>query len=254
MLKSLDTLCGTITADLEHSNPMTQSQRREPMKQDPQQYLKFAFRTSILIEKQSLDFYNYAAKLVNDEQTRQVFKRLALEEGTHVREFHSLYQEFGFGNLNKLICLPPNFETPIYRSLIASVKSNTQEKEALEIALREEESCIETYTKLISSISESGAHKLFQEALSETHAHCRIIQAEYDRVIKKDGKTIDAVYEPARPTLQTIIPKREDIILPGRNNGNPHRMMAPAYDGHVNFKASPPSTATSSNRSFRIIA
>lgn len=232
------------------------------MKQDPQQYLKFAFRTSILIEKQSLDFYNYAAKLVNDERTRQVFKRLALEEGTHVREFHSLYQEFGFGNLNKLICLPPNFETPIYRSLIASVKSNTQEKEALEIALREEESCIETYTKLVSSISESSVHKLFQEALSETRAHCKVIQAECDRVMRKDGKTIDAVYEPPRPTLQTIqtiIPKREDIILPGRNNGNPHRMQAPAYDhaasaGHVNFKANAPSAATSSNRSFRIIA
>lgn len=227
------------------------------MKQNIQQYLKFAFRTAILIEKQSFDFYRYAEKMVKDGLTRETFKQLAGEEAVHLREFHTLYQEFGFGNLNKLINLPPNFETPVYRALIASLDTNTQEKEALEIALREEESCIEVYTKLVSAINEPNVHHLFQQALSETRTHCKIIQAEYARVMRRDEMVIEAVYEPPRSNIQTIIPNRDDIILPGRDKNNQRMLSAPgsfdATAGHIRSKSNAPPVSAPPTRTFRII-
>ena len=184
--------------------------------------LKFALHTAVLVEKQSFDFYMYAANMVNNNNTGKLFKLLASEEAEHLGAFHRLYQEHKFGNLQDLIDLPTDFNTPIYHALLASVDVNSQVREALEIALREEKACLKTYSDLASAFSDSGVRNIFEQALRETRKHCEIIQAEYMRVLCLPG-TSDNVQE--TPNLIVINPKREDAGFTSRLTSKFQRLL-----------------------------
>jgi len=172
--------------------------------------LKFALHTAILIEKQSLDFYRYAAKIVSDAKTRRLFELLAAEEAEHLGEFQNIYQANEFGDLQDLINMPPDLGTPIYQSLIKSVETDTQEKEALEISLREEKACIELYSDLIITIDDPEARKLFGQALRETQTHCYIIQEEYVRFMGMACVSNQDAGGHEQTNLIVINPKKKD--------------------------------------------
>lgn len=157
--------------------------------------LKFALSTAVLVEKQSFDFYRYAEKMVGDTQTREVFRLLASEEAEHLGIFHRLYMEYQFGNMNELINLPANLDTLNYQALARSVNANMQEKESLEIALREELSCIRLYSDLINTFNDNCARTVFDQALLETRIHSQIIQTEYKRILSHHGNN-DCAQEP----------------------------------------------------------
>jgi rubrerythrin len=175
------------------------------------QHLRFALRTALLVEKQSCDFYQYAAKMVRNDKTRLVFELLAGDEAYHMQIFKKFYEELGFDGLQKLINQPPDLDTPVYRALLESVGNNTQEKEALEISLREEEACIELYSDLIRGFKDPGLCKLFEQALSETRTHCKIIHEEYLRVMAMAHE---------QPGSRVINLRREDFSSAPRLTGN----------------------------------
>lgn len=180
-------------------------------------HLKFALHTAILIEKQSLDFYRYAAKIVSNAGTRRMFELLAAEEAEHLGDFHNIYKAHEFGDLQGLLNMPPELGTPVYQSLIKAVETDTQEKEAMEIALREERACIELYSDLLITVNDPDARELFGQALRETQTHCNIIQEEYVRLMGRacDARLDAGGQQPAN--LIVINPKKKDSVPASRS-------------------------------------
>ncbi|KAF0215506.1 MAG: hypothetical protein FD174_4100 [Geobacteraceae bacterium] len=193
--------------------------------------LRFALHTAILIEKQSFDFYQYAARIVSNDKTRLLFKILASDEASHLRIFQEFYQEQEFGDLSRLLNHPPDLGTPVYRALLESIDANTQVKEALEISLREEEGCIEFYSGLIRSFKEPGLCRLFEQALFETRMHCKIIRAEYMRVTGMVGMPDGDTHAYGQSNSRIINLRREDSNLANRLTGNQRRLLPETYGG-----------------------
>ena len=141
-----------------------------------------AFHTAILIEKQSYDFYRNMATVVNNGGTRKVFELLADEEADHLDAFIKGYPGNGF-DLLKLLDRPDDFEPPDYCAIDLSAELHVNEKDALEISLREELSCLDHYSAITTSLSEPRLCGIFQQALDQTRKHFEIVNAEYMRVM-----------------------------------------------------------------------
>ncbi|MGD0585581.1 MAG: ferritin family protein [Oryzomonas sp.] len=144
--------------------------------------VKEAFHTAILIEKQSYDLYRNMAMVVNDGGTRKVFELLADEEADHLDAFIKGYPGNGF-DLLRLLDRPYDFEPPDYSAIDLSAELNVNEKDALELSLREELSCIDHYSAITTSLREPKLCKIFQQALDQTRKHFAIVNAEYMRII-----------------------------------------------------------------------
>jgi rubrerythrin len=119
---------------------------------------------------------------VKDIRTRQVLELLAQEEADHLESFCNLY----LGNDNDLVdILGKNsiYADPYYSSLLNSVDGNTTEKDALRIALKEEQACIEWYSVFVDTIREPRLHEVFVRILNETQKHGELISEEYMRLM-----------------------------------------------------------------------
>ncbi|WP_168206104.1 ferritin family protein [Geobacter sp. FeAm09] len=141
-----------------------------------------AFHTAIRIEKQSYDFYRNMATVVKDGRTRKVFELLADEEAGHLDAFIKVYPGSGF-DLLKLLDRPEDGEPPDYGAADLSAVLDVNEKDALEISLREEASCIERYSAITMALRDPQLRDIFQEALEQTCKHFELVNAEYLRVM-----------------------------------------------------------------------
>ena len=66
-------------------------------------------------------------------------------------------------------------------------------EEALAIALREEQSCIEQYSTLVDAIRDPEMHAMFCKALKDTEQHLKAIEAEYARNMGSAGPARDCI-------------------------------------------------------------
>jgi rubrerythrin len=143
-----------------------------------------AFETAIAIETRSLSFYRAVTSRVKDNSTRRIFELLAQEEARHLDLFCTLYQ----GDESELVkILGKNyidiFNDPYYCSLLNSVDAGASEKDALQIALKEEQACVDCYSAFVESLREPHIHAVFARILDETHKHCEMISEEYMRLM-----------------------------------------------------------------------
>jgi rubrerythrin len=141
-----------------------------------------AIVTAINIENRSLGFYRAVASKVNDSKTKRIFELLAKEEAEHLESFCTLYQ----GNDDELVdILNANniYADPYYSSLLDSIDCNTSEKDALQIALGEEEACIEWYTVFANAIRAPHIREIFVKILNDSSKHGELIAEEYMRLM-----------------------------------------------------------------------
>jgi rubrerythrin len=122
------------------------------------------------------------ATVVNNGGTRKVFELLADEEADYLDAFIKGYPGNSF-DLLKLLDRPDDFEPPDYCAIDLSAELNVNEKDALEISLREELSCLDHYSAITTSLREPRLCGIFQLALDQTRKHFEIVNAEYMRVL-----------------------------------------------------------------------
>lgn len=142
-----------------------------------------AIVTAINIENRSLGFYRAVTAKVNDLNTRRIFEVLANEEAEHLESFCNLYQ----GDQGELVSLinRNNIQAdPYYRSLLDSIEDSMTEKDALRIALKEEQACMEYYSVFVDSIRVPHIRDVFVRILNETNKHGEVIGDEYMRIMK----------------------------------------------------------------------
>ena len=153
-----------------------------------------AIREAILTEKNSFEFYRLASEAVTNEGTKQLFEFLAGEELEHLNAFLKLYEGDEFGELHRLVKAPDDPDHPINRALLQAVDQDLTEEHALNVSLREEQSCIDRYTVLIATIKEPASREVFAKALKETRKHYEVIKEEYMRLMTMVDRSDQDIY------------------------------------------------------------
>lgn len=141
-----------------------------------------AIVTAISIKNRSIGYYRAVSSKVTDTATKKVFGQLAREESEHLESICSLFH----GDDNELVRIlnANNIQSaPYYSSLLATVDGESTDFEALRIALKVEQSCLEWMTIFADIIREPHIRDVFSRILNETNRHGDMIQSEYTRLI-----------------------------------------------------------------------
>jgi erythrin-vacuolar iron transport family protein len=153
-----------------------------------------ALKLAIQAEKDSMDFYRRAGSVTKNERAKKVFDLLANEEIGHLKSFYDHYTGSEFGDLKAFMETPPNKQNPTIQALEKAIDADTHEKQALEIALKEEKSCIEHYTVLAKDIIDPLVRAIFERVVKETENHYALIEDEYMHVMKMVDKSDQDIY------------------------------------------------------------
>jgi erythrin-vacuolar iron transport family protein len=153
-----------------------------------------ALKLAIQAEKDSMDFYRRAAAVTRNERAKKVFELLANEEVGHLKSFFTHYKGGEFGDLQAFMESPPNKKNATYLALEKAIDAETHEQKALEIALKEEKSCIEQYTLLVKDIIDPLVRGVFERVVKETQGHYDMIEDEYMHVMAMVDKSDQDTY------------------------------------------------------------
>lgn len=143
-------------------------------------FTKSALLNAIKTEKESHAFYLLAANRVKDPAAKQLLMNLANEEYEHLSAFMSVYPE----TVSETTCLFNDLSIGNSQGKwkILSMNRNVDNrKEVLNIALKEEQSCIDLYSTFVETIKAPEVHSIFAKALDQTKQHLETIEAEYAR-------------------------------------------------------------------------
>ncbi|ABQ28558.1 ferritin-like domain-containing protein [Geotalea uraniireducens] len=153
-----------------------------------------ALKLAIQAEKDSMDFYRRAASVTRNERAKKVFELLANEEVGHLKSFFDHYKGGNFGDLMSFIESPPNKKNATYLALEKAIDEETHEQLALEIALKEEKSCIDQYTIIGKDIIDPLVRGIFERVVKETQNHYDMIEDEYMHIMTMVDKSDQDIY------------------------------------------------------------
>jgi len=156
--------------------------------------LEQALKLAIQGEKDSMDFYRKAASVAKNERAKKVFDLLANEEVGHLKSFFQHFKGKEFGDVESFMKTPPDTNNPTYRALMKVLDDETMEKQALEIAMKEEKSVVEQYTLLAKDIVDPLVKAIFERVVKETQGHYDMIEDEYMHIMGMVDKTDQDIY------------------------------------------------------------
>lgn len=156
----------------------------------PKEYLlQEALKLAIKGEKDSIDFYRKAAADAKNERAKKVFELLANEEVGHLKSFFQYYKGGDFGDVDSYMQTPPDTGNATYKALLKAVGEATMERQALEIAMKEEKSVVDHYTVLAKDIVDPLVKSIFERVVKETQGHYDMIEDEYMHLMGMVDKT-----------------------------------------------------------------
>ena len=156
--------------------------------------LEQALKLAIQGEKDSMDFYRKAASVAKNERAKKVFDLLANEEVGHLKSFFQHFKGKEFGDVESFMKTPPDTNNPTYKALMKVLDDETMEKQALEIAMKEEKSVVEQYTLLAKDMVDPLVKAIFERVVKETQGHYDMIEDEYMHIMGMVDKTDQDIY------------------------------------------------------------
>ena len=151
--------------------------------------LEEALKLAIQGEKDSMDFYRKASSVAKNERAKKIFDLLANEEVGHLKAFFQHYRGKEFGDVESFMKTPPDMNNPTYKALLKVIGEETAEKQALEIAMKEEKSVVNQYTVMAKDIIDPLVKGVFDRVIKETQGHYDMIEDEYMHIMGMVDKT-----------------------------------------------------------------
>ena len=142
-----------------------------------------AFLTAIATEIRSLSFYRTMAYKFENNHIQKVFELLAHEEAEHLQSICRLYPD-SKKDLVPILIDNGMYAYPYYCSMFNSSDINISEKDALQIAIKDELACIENYSACVENMEENHIRNVFERILKDTYRHCELISEEFSRINK----------------------------------------------------------------------
>ena len=150
---------------------------------------KAAIKTAIQMEKDGYSFYKKAAAQTSSEMGRTIFESLANDELVHLDVFQKLFTDkVGEVDWTNLVNSSKKYSDmtlfPKDLKEIEGAHPDTNELDALNIAIRSEEEAINYYTKLKANSKDEEIRKIIDEIIEQEKNHYLILQEEFDHLSK----------------------------------------------------------------------
>lgn len=146
-----------------------------------------AIKTAIQMEKDGYSFYQKAAAQTSSDMGRTIFKSLAADELLHLEVFEKLFNEkigklewFDLVNTSKKYVDIPIFPKDLQK--VEGANPDTNEIDALRIAMDSELKAIEYYTKIRKNSSDDEVNKIIDEVINQEKNHYNILEGEFHHI------------------------------------------------------------------------
>ena len=149
--------------------------------------IKEAIQTAIQMEKDGYAFYQKAAAQTSSDMGRSVFEDIAKDELLHLDVFQKLFEEkVSKSEWDDLVDSSKKYqEIPIFpKDLkeVEGVEPDTNEIDALRIAMDSEKEAIEYYTKIKENLNDSEVIKIIDEIIEQEKNHYSILEGEFNHI------------------------------------------------------------------------
>lgn len=149
--------------------------------------VKDAITTAIQMEKDGYDFYQKAAAQTSSDMGKTIFKSLAADELLHLEVFKKLFEEqVGNDEWNDLVNASAKYaDVPIFPKDLKKIEGanpETNEIDALRIAMDSEQRAIEWYSEIKGKISDQKVNEILNEIIKQETNHYNILEGEFHHI------------------------------------------------------------------------
>ena len=147
--------------------------------------IKEALKTAIQMERDGHDFYRKAASQTSSEMGEKVFNSLAEDEIVHLNTFQKIFEEnIGKQEWDALVNSSNKYANlPVFpKDLKGDGGADTNELDALNMAMKAESEAIEFYTKMLGGIEDEDVRKIISEIIEQEKSHYLILEEEFNHL------------------------------------------------------------------------
>jgi rubrerythrin len=151
--------------------------------------VKNAIKTAIQMEKDGYSFYKKASAQTSSEMGRDIFESLAKDEQLHLEVFQKLFEDkIEKSEWNNLVNSSKKYaEIDIFPQDLKQLEGanpDTNELDALEIAMDSEKNAIDYYGDIKEKTKEENIRQIINEIIEQEKNHYSILQEEFDHLSK----------------------------------------------------------------------
>ena len=146
--------------------------------------IKDAIKTAIQMEQEGYSFYQKAAAQTSSEMGRTVFSSLAADELLHLEVFKNLFEEkLGQDEWNKLVNSGLKYADiqvfPKDLKKVEGANPDTNEIDAIRMAMDSEKRAIDFYAKIKQSITDNEIKEIIDEISRQEQSHYTVLEGEF---------------------------------------------------------------------------
>jgi len=146
--------------------------------------IKDAIKTAIQMEQEGYSFYQKAAAQTSSEMGRTVFSSLAADELLHLEVFKNLFEEkLGQDEWNKLVNSGLKYADiqvfPKDLKKVEGANPDTNEIDAIRMAMDSEKRAIDFYAKIKQSITDNEIKEIIDEIIRQEQSHYTVLEGEF---------------------------------------------------------------------------
>jgi rubrerythrin len=151
--------------------------------------VKEAIKTAIQMEKDGHSFYMKAAAQTSSDMGSSLFKSLADDELLHLEVFQKLFNDqIGSAEWNNLVESSKKYATPSVfpKDLkeISGASPDTNELDALHIAMDSEKKAIDYYSEIREKTQDENVIKIINEIIEQEKNHYLLLEGEFAHLSK----------------------------------------------------------------------
>ena len=151
--------------------------------------VKNAIKTAIQMEKDGYSFYKKASAQTSSQMGKDIFESLAKDEQLHLEVFQKLFENRiektewkSLVNSSKKYADIDIFPKDL--SQIDGANPDTNELDAIQIAMNSEKEAIDYYGEIKEKTNEEHVRQIINEIIEQEKSHYSILQEEFDHLSK----------------------------------------------------------------------
>ena len=149
--------------------------------------LKDVLKIAIQMEKDGYDFYTKAASQTSSGMGETIFKSLAQDELLHLEVFQKIFQDrMGKEEWDALVNSSNKYANlSVFPKDLAAVENanpDTNELDALHMAMDSEKEAIDFYSKILTQTDDSEVKKLIEKIIQQEKDHYLLLQEEFNHL------------------------------------------------------------------------
>lgn len=151
--------------------------------------VKDAIKTAIQMEKDGYSFYKKAAAQTSSDMGQTIFEGIAKDELMHLDVFEKMFNDkVGKSEWDELINSSKKYaDIPIFPKDLKSAEGvdvDTNELDALNIAMTSEKEAIDYYTDIKNNLSDDEVIGIINEIIEQEKNHYMILEQEFTHLNK----------------------------------------------------------------------